>query len=115
MTKKLDSLIIPSKPIINQKSKTIHLIKSKKKVGRGNRDISQADDASQNPNSPRNSNSRGGKTNRVVGMKGTNMGGADELVELGRRRLVAPPLLGVVVAEAPEPPQRRLHLLPPAI
>lgn len=48
-------------------------------------------------------------------MKGTNMGGADELVELGRRRLVAPPLLGVVVAEAPEPPQRRLHLLPPAI
>jgi len=44
-------------------------------------------------------------------MKGTNMGSADELVELGRRRLVAPPLLGVVVAEAPEPPQRRLHLL----
>lgn len=53
-------------------------------------------------------------------MKGTNMGGADELVELGRRRLVVvrPPLLGVVVAEAPEPPQRRLHppfLAPPAI
>lgn len=48
-------------------------------------------------------------------MNGTNMGGADELVELGRRRLVvAPPLLlGVVVAEAPEPPQRRLHRSPP--
>lgn len=51
-------------------------------------------------------------------MNGTNMGGADELVELGRRRLVvAPPLLlgvvVVVVAEAPEPPQRRLHRSPP--
>jgi hypothetical protein len=47
------------------------------------------------------------------GMKDSNLGGADELVELGRRRLVvAPPLLlGVVVAEAPEPPQRRLHPL----
>jgi hypothetical protein len=44
-------------------------------------------------------------------MNGTNMGGADELVELGRRRLVPPPLLGVVVAEAPEPAQRRLHPL----
>jgi hypothetical protein len=34
-------------------------------------------------------------------MEGTNLGGADELVELRRCWLVLHPLLGVVVAEAP--------------
>ena len=43
----------------------------------------------------------------------SDLAGAHELVELGRRRLVAPALLGVVVAEAPQPPQWRLHP-PPA-
>jgi hypothetical protein len=41
-------------------------------------------------------------------MEGTNLGGADEL---GQWWLVLHPLLGVVVAEAPEPPQQRLHPL----
>jgi hypothetical protein len=41
-------------------------------------------------------------------MEGTNLGGA---VKLGQWWLVLHPLLWVVVAEAPEPPQQRLHSL----
>jgi hypothetical protein len=44
-------------------------------------------------------------------MEGTNLGGAYKLVELGRWWLVLHPLLGVVVAKAPEPLQQRLHPL----
>ena len=44
-------------------------------------------------------------------MEDTNLGGADELDEIGQWWLVLNPLLGVVMAEAPEPPQQRLHPL----
>jgi hypothetical protein len=49
-------------------------------------------------------------TKKIKGTNGDEPGGAEELVELGGRRVVALALLGVVVAEAPQPPQWRLHL-----
>ena len=111
MTNKLDSLIIPSKPIINKKNPT-------QSTPPGERHQKNRPWKPRYLTGGRLPKSKfhlkipiGGKRKGGGRMKGTNMGGADELVELGRRRLVAPPLLGVVVAEAPEPPQRRLHPL----
>jgi hypothetical protein len=44
--------------------------------------------------------------------RGADLSGVGQLVELGGRRAVRLPLPGVVVAEAPQPPQWRFHLPP---